>query len=360
MPVHQNLVMADEDSAIRAPRGTLAMAVCAGCGFIFNRDFDPAKVTYGEGYDNDQSHSAYYDAYTDTLAARILESGIGNATIVEVGCGNGGFLRKLMTSGNRGIGFDPSYTGPDSALGGRLTFQRRYYDSRAAAVKADMVICRHVIEHVPDPIALLRTIRSAAADARVFFETPCVDWILRNTVVWDFFYEHCSLFSADTLAYACARAGFATDDVQYTFGGQYLWLQGRSSAPAERGPRNAAEVVRQAQSYTARFTRLCEEWSRRLAGLRARGAVALWGAGAKGATFANLLDPGRVLIDCVVDINPNKQGRYIQGTGHRIVAPTDLAGRRVRSAILLNPNYRKEVAALLAGLGADVELVDWG
>src|SRR5262249_62391260 len=59
--------------------------------------------------------------------------------------------------------------------------------------------------------------------AKVFFETPCVDWILDNLVVWDFFYEHCSLFTRQALGRALARAGFAVGRIAHAFGGQYLW-----------------------------------------------------------------------------------------------------------------------------------------
>ncbi|MBU2091928.1 MAG: methyltransferase, partial [Alphaproteobacteria bacterium] len=76
-------------------------------------------------------------------------------------------------------------------------------------------------------------------------------------------------------------------------------------------------------------------------------------------TLANLIDYDRALIDCVVDVNPGKQGRYIPGTGHPIVAPDSLPARGVRSAILMNPNYRDENLALLDSAGIAVELIDW-
>lgn len=49
----------------------------------------------------------------------------------------------------------------------------------------------------------------------------------------------------------------------------------------------------------------------------------------------------------------------VPGTGHPIVAPTDLPGRGVRNAVLMNPNYREENLQLLAHDGIELNLIDW-
>lgn len=367
-PVHQNLLYADRASARAARTGLLDLVVCEDCGFVFNRAFELDLLDYGEDYDNTQSHSPVFEAHMDRLVATLVEErGVRDCTIVEVGCGRGEFLRKLVAypgSGNRGWGFDPSYVGPDDDLDGRLRFRRAYYDETCTDVAADVVVSRHVIEHVPAPMELLRHVRGALAtapDARVFFETPCVDWILDNRVLWDFFYEHCSLFTAASLATAFERGGFAVTGVDHVFGGQYLWLEGRvaDAALPPPPPRPPGDTAAAARRYRAAEADLLAGWSALIDRLRAAGGVALWGAGAKGATFAGLIDPDCRRIDCVVDLNPNKQGRQIPGTGHPIVAPADLAARGVRSAIVMNPNYRVENERLLAAAGLDVELVDW-
>jgi SAM-dependent methyltransferase len=366
VPVHQNLIATSQDAARSVARGELYLVACEDCGFVFNRSFDLSRLTYGEDYDNTQSCSAYFDAYLDGLVKDLIEcQGVRNSTIVEVGCGKGHFLRKLVSfpgANNKGFGFDPSYVGADIDLDGRLAFRCCYYDDTCTDVAADVVVCRHVIEHVPEPMALLRSVRSALAyssKARVFFETPCVEWILRNRVVWDFFYEHCSLFAAASLSLAFERAGFAVERVEHIFGGQYLWLEARVTdehLPTERcSPRTAAL----ARAYGTDEAVLRRKWLSRLLKLKAEGSVALWGAGGKGATFANLVDPECALIDCVVDLNPNKQGRYIPGTGHPIVAPADLPRRAVKSAVLMNPNYREENLRLLAEAGIELDLIDW-
>lgn len=367
VPVHQNLVVSDRDAARTMTQGELDFAVCHDCGFVYNRAFDLAKLDYGEEYDNTQSCSAYFDAYLDGLIRRMVEDeGVRECTIVEVGCGKGHFLRKLVEypeSGNRGYGFDPSYVGPDSDCGGRLQFRRCYYDDSCTDVAADVVVCRHVIEHVPEPLALLRSVRAAlerSPRARVFFETPCVEWILRHRVLADFFYEHCSLFSAHSLGLAFRRSGFDVRSVEHIFGGQYLWLEASVATEATGAPRGAGKSTAElARAYGAEEQALRMRWRARVDDLRRTGKVALWGAGAKGATIASLLDADCTLLDSVVDINPNKQGRCIPGTGHPIVAPRDLSAREVRSVILMNPNYRAENEAMLAEAGIDIDLIEW-
>lgn len=362
VPVHQNLTEVSPEAARAAPRGRLEMCACPACGFVFNAAFDVSLLRYGPGYDNTQAHSAAFEAHLQDRARHIVETcGVRSARIIEVGCGKGDFLRRLADwpgADNAGIGFDPAYAGPSEACGGRLRFERRPFGLDGAGVAADAVVCRHVIEHVAAPLDLLASVRQAMpAGARAFFETPDVAWILRNAVAWDFFYEHCSLFSAGSLAAAFARAGFAPTMIGPVFGGQYLWLEAVTGA-AERLAIEPDALLALARRYGETDAARLASWRTRIGGLARDGRVALWGAGAKGVTFAGLADPDGVRIDCVVDINPAKQGRYVPGSGHPIVAPAALAARGVRHVVLMNPAYRNEVAALLPTRGG-ARLAEW-
>jgi SAM-dependent methyltransferase len=366
VPVQQNFPFASQAAALAAVLGDLEMAVCEHCGFVFNAAFEPNKVPYGTGYDNAQNFSPGFTQYLQELSSRVRDKITGtqdSVNIVEVGCGNGYFLRQLVQSDAklRGYGFDPSYRGPATQEDGRLRFEARFYDRSCTQISADAVICRHVIEHVGQPLELLTTIREALANspkARIFIETPCVEWILRNRVFWDFFYEHCSLFSAASLANACEECGYRVERVLHTFGGQYLWLEATLEAPARQRVSEPEGIVQQALAFAEAERGLRQTWTQRLEQLKQAGAtVAVWGAGAKGVTFVNLLDPDRSFVDCVVDINPNKQGRFIPGTGHPIVDHKQLASRSVDTAILMNPNYADEVRGLLCELPRSISLI---
>lgn len=361
--VHQNLI-ADTREAARALRGgTLSLHACDACGFVFNSAFDPSLLHYGAAYDNTQTCSPAFERHIEALADHVVRArGIRNAQIVEIGCGKGAFLRALAhrDPANRGIGFDPSYVGPDTAVDGRVRFERRFYDETCTGFDPDAIVCRHVIEHVQHPVALLRTIRQTLrkADAQIFFETPCVEWILRNETVWDFFYEHCSYFTADSLAVAFERGGFDALSVTHVFGGQYLWAEGRPSTSAGRPARDAGRIVDLARQYAARESVVLAELRDRVVELSRRGPVAIWGAAAKGVTLASLIDPDGTLLACMVDINPNKRGKYLPGSGHPIVGPADIPARGIRTALVTNPNYFDENARMVREAGLNVELVD--
>lgn len=360
VPVHQNLIVHDAEAARALNRGRLALHACAACGFVFNAAFDPALLSYGAAYDNTQSCSPLFDAYVEQRAAEVASR--GGTCVVEIGCGKGGFLRALARHNPAiaAIGFDPSYVGPPVDADGRVRFERRFYDRTCRDLKADTVVCRHVIEHIPDPAAFLRDVRDAIGDtsATVFFETPCVEWILANTVIWDVFYEHCSYFTRDSLTTAFQRAGFDVQSVRHTFGGQYLWLEARVTAqpmPADLKPGRIPMLAREFAVFEAAQVDVLR---RRLELLAHEGPVALWGAAAKGVTLANLVDANRSLITCIVDVNPNKQGGCLPGTGHPIIAPEALGAWNVRTAVITNPNYLEENARFLERASLDVRLVD--
>ena len=84
--------------------------------------------------------------------------------------------------------------------------------------------------------------------------------------------------------------------------------------------------------------------------------VVIWGAGSKGITFLNL-QAGAGRIDYAVDLNPRKHGRYITGTGQRIVPPDFLAEYVPDAIIVMNPLYVDEIRLMVHELGIDPQML---
>src|SRR6267142_1303354 len=97
VPILQNRVWPDGAAARTAPLGELDMKLCTACGFAWNRAFDADAMIYDPEYDNDQMGSPSFGAHVDTMVERVLASVPPDTDthLVEVGCGEGAFLRKL-------------------------------------------------------------------------------------------------------------------------------------------------------------------------------------------------------------------------------------------------------------------------
>jgi SAM-dependent methyltransferase len=354
VPVHQNRLAATAEEALRAPRGDLELACCVRCGLVFNRAFRPELLCYAPGYENDQTASPLFSAHVEERVHAMVREGVRNQQVIEIGCGNGEFLRRLTREGaNRGVGFDPVAPSAVPWDGGAVRFEPRAFAGETLDPPPDVVVGRHVIEHVADPPALLELARRALGDdpgRRLYLETPGVEWMLETLAIWDFFYEHASYFGARSLANVLAVAGFRPLSLERVFGDQYLWTRAAPSAPQRPEP-PPAEYFAALDSFVGREAGEISRWRDDVEAWGADGEVAVWGAGGKGATFLNLIDADRRRVSVVVDVHPLKQGRFIGGTGHPVVAPDRRHLGRVAHVVVMNPNYVAEVTSRIDELG---------
>jgi hypothetical protein len=287
--------------------------------------------------------------------------------VIEVGCGKGEFLRLLCKDGrNRGIGFDPSYVGPDTAEQGAVRFIRAFYDSQQTQFTPDFVCCRHVIEHAQSPLEMLHAVRQAIGNQMssfVYFETPALPWILDTVTFWDFFYEHCSYLTAENLTWAFEQTGFQVLETHSAFDEQYLCIEAKPAMAASTAgairPRAAPNLWWKIQSFLARLQGRMAACQEKIDAFDRAGGCVIWGAAAKGTTLVNTIDPENRRIRFLIDINPAKHGKYVPGTGHQIVSPSYLReqGSRIAGIVNMNPNYLQENRMILSELSLEIPIV---
>ncbi len=367
VPVLLNVLAPTEEEARRAPAARLELVECPACGAVFNQAFH--GVPYGPDYFVDPTRSARYRRHLDDVSDRLAARMDGHPvfSVVDVGAGQGSFLahlaERLGTRIARAHGFDPAFRAAEAHLPPNVSVAATRLDTSAASAldfPVDVVVTRHVVEHVIDPVPFLAAPREwLAAPFTLLVETPNVGQTLERGLLHDFCYEHCTMLSETALAEILRRAGYERIRVERAFDGEYLLaFAAAPGAPAPGGAGPVAAVApRPAPGRLADVAaRFVPEHRERLRHARARGPVALWGGAGKGALFAHLVDPDRELVDVVVDIHPSKQGMFLPGTGQRVVAPEEARRRNVQTVVVANATYVDEVAAQCDAIGLRVAL----
>jgi len=368
VPVHVCVLWKTPEAARSCPRGAITLAFCRSCGFIGNKAFVPDLLNYVETYENSLGFSEFFQGYIRGYASRVIERhALRDKNIIEIGCGDGEFLSLLCElGGNRGVGFDPSFS-PEKAtqLHPAASIVTDYYTDEHKDREADIIVCRQVLEHVTDPIGFLTELRNRLLERPGIafeFEVPNALYTLEKISLWDVIYEHCTYFTPDSLASTFRLAGFGVLHLEDTYEGQFLSIGANLSQsptlPLTGAGTDAHRTAEGVDAFKIGYREKLDRWREVLSQSTASGRkVALWGAGARGVNFLNLLGVGSE-VGYVVDANPRKHGSYLPGTAHQVRDPQELAGFDPDLVIIMNPIYRSEISKALVGLGvkADVQV----
>ncbi len=352
--------------AMNAPRGGITLTYCPSCGLVFNRQFDAEADIFKPGYEVALHHSETFRNYIEGVAARLVERfDLKGKRIVEIGCGDAYFLKRLAElGGNDCIGIDPTVAaeGAHPVDAGSVELVRDYFGAAHQHHDADFVCCLSVFEDIPRPESFLAAAHALASrkDAPLYFEVFNAWRALDAQEVWSVHYEQCNYFSLQSLKRVFALNGFSVEAASTCYeGDQYLFVEARTekegavgaSAPAER------EVPQTLLTFEDNFRKNIELWNGLLADCKQKNErVVVWGTGGKGITFLNSLDDARS-IEFVAEINPDKQGKYLPGTGQKIVPPEFLAEYQPHKIIITNALYEREMKQQARAMGVEAEFL---
>lgn len=355
IPIRCNVLWETREQAVAAPRGDVELYFCRACGHLYNAAFDPLLMEYTADYENSLHYSPRFQRYASSVVERLIERyDIRRRRVVDLGCGKGEFLRLLCVRGdNQGLGFDPSYTyDRDEGDSTNVSFIKDYYPGEYGHLETDLICCRHVLEHLPEPAGFLAELRAnpgVTYRTVLYFEVPNGLFTVRDMGIWDLIYEHVSYFTPESLRSIFEQAGFEVLDLDEDFGGQYLYVEARPATSPEEAANGwvSSSLDALVSDFAHRYETCVSQWREYLArAARERRRCLLWGAGSKGVTFANIAGQADAFA-AIVDINPHKQGLYVPGTGTPVVGVEQLGELAPDEILVMNPLYLNEVRRLM-------------
>jgi SAM-dependent methyltransferase len=191
---------------------TLDIYQCSDCNF----QFCPGTSDIAGIYDGLEDAE-----YEDTREPRLLQAhellkmfgagGLEKKTLLDVGAGSGILLEAAGTLGVDARGIEPSRWLVERAHERGFNIEHGVLDSGKYSEQFDFVTVVDVIEHVEDPISLLKNARDVLSDGgRMMVVTPDRGSILARILGyswWHYRVAHIGYFDAASLRLACERSG---------------------------------------------------------------------------------------------------------------------------------------------------------
>ena len=323
----------------------MALGWCPACRHVSSKlamSMSAAELNekvYGELYETyvpttlSPSQARYMDFVGDWLAGLLAPA----SRVFEIGCHDSYLLKRLHDRGHRCEGVEPS---PFAEVGRQeygLPIDRGFFRGGVYPERVyDLVIARHVVEHVETPADFVRDAARLVKDGGfLYVEVPNSLVSVEQTFFPEFHTRHLSYFTPASLHRVLAAAGLG--DVVHE---ETVWAYMKFpfiNALARRGKGAGASSTWFVDfRIGALLERFRAKWQRYLAGLAAleRGPrLAVWGAGSIGIQFA--VDAGWRIGDATyVDINAGNHGLLLPISGHEVEPPDVLRARGIETVLI--------------------------
>lgn len=328
----------------------LDIVQCQHCSLIYNQAFLPSMIEkiYTENYSSGIPNSpAVLERYRYILDNAIGVGSIENACAIEIGASDFTFSELLLDRGaSQVIAFEPSdlfkTTNP------RIHHINGFFSLDRLPVSADdvgLIVMRHVLEHVPQPLETLGELaRASRLGLKLYIEVPNAEDIIGQNRFYDFFYEHVTYFTPELLTSVLRNFGFTVHQVTPLVQGQHFGIlcEKTELTPQELPPiepSRSIQAVDSFRAYTDEFLAQLQEV------INSYERVAIYGAGNHGLGVAALLELDRQRVKCFLDLNQMKAGKYSPKTHIPIMPPQTEHLQELEAIVIIAPLHQTEIAA---------------
>ena len=301
----------------------MTVGVCDNCNHITNFNYQPSIYTDSSYITKKSISSSMSNNLKEIIDFLNVTAGI---SILEIGSGSGELANYFANIGANVTTVDPCIAGYDND---QIQHYQQFFDDSFPNKTYDLIISRHIIEHVSNPVKFLKLCKSKLnTHGNIYIEVPNLESTLTNHRSVDFFNDHVQHFSKHSLSLSGSLAGLIVNRDKSLLNSVHIGvLMSKITDIKIKEELELAKI-----QYEAVQSQLDQPFT-------------VYGAGAHAATFVGSIpDDLRNNIISVIDKDPNKSGKFVPGTSISIKLPdminTDLV---VNTSIL----YKLEVEEFL-------------
>lgn len=315
---------------------------CKACGLIQLNRPSYIKENYYSDYLMTTSHSTYSKSYSNKLAEDFVRKfDLDGKNVVEIGCGDGNFLKILEMNNINVLGIEPSKRAFNLAIKKGLNVLNEYLTKKTGLKNTfDAFVIRQVLEHISKPNDFLQDIKYLLKSNAVgLVEVPSLHKATEYRRFFDFFPDHVAYYSNSTLSKVLDSNGYEVLDIFRSAGEEYLvaYVKVKEKKDLENIWIGFEKFTGQIQSIIIDHKKQNKE-------------IAAWGAGGKGIATLSLCNLDSDDFKFVIDSDPNKWGYYTPGSHIKIVSPNKNISK-VDCILITAMMYEKEIVREIVKTG---------
>lgn len=367
-PIANNLVEIQHlsEEGIKYP---LHVMTCQICTLVQLPEVIPREILFPSNYTYFSSYSSSWLQHSKAYAEKMISFLELNQTnlVVEIASNDGYLLQFFANSQIQVLGIEPAEGVAKAAVAKGIPTRIEYFGELVAlelakGKKPKLMIGNNVLAHVPDLHDFIKGF-SVLIDEQglITFEFPHLLNLIKNCQFDTIYHEHYSYLSVSALTPLFAKYGLkiVTIEKLMTHGGSlriYVaknssnWtvhesVQGIIDEESRYDPREK-DTYSLIQSGTEKIkTDLLSTLTKYK---REGKKISAYGAAAKGVTLLNFCKIGNDFLDYVIDLNPNKQGKFLPGSRIPIVDVKVLGINPPDILLILPWNLTREIKLQLS------------
>lgn len=351
----------------RVANHSVSFSYCLGCGFV-RRDADHATDGVGDYSNVGRATGRQLPAYSAMIVERLISKVDPRDLVVEVGANDGTFLSFLRDRGfSNLLAVEPSASCTERLMASGHRVESIHFGREAGVALrerygyAAAVVCRHTLEHVPDPsdfiAGLFEVLR---VDGTFVVEVPDSTQIFPELLAHELWDEHLSFFGPAHLRRSLMQGHLVPESVEI--------LPSREAKNIlAMGTKVARQVISTQQPLAADhslYSTFSSRWGDFSKALRARipqsnAPIVSIGASHLQSNFLRYSGLGELVSFCVDD-DPTKAGLFLPVPQPVPIVTTAqfLAERSPRTLLLTAFGYPSWTERLIQGAGGGSTAID--
>jgi len=348
----------------------LQLVHCSNCSTVqLSATVDPKYLFSHYVWVTGTSKTA--NEYSKFFSTNVIQhSKVEKPFVVEIASNDGTFLKEFASKGCQILGVDPAKNIAEMARQAGVPTMAEFFNLETAQIvkekygSADIVFARNVIPHVKEVHSIIEGIANLLKEDGLGVIEFHYSQIILDELHYDSIYhEHLFFYSLQSMIYLLSQYGLKPFDLTRSpiSGGSLVIYfsknkRDQSAQLTEALTQEKEKKTNELQTWQD-FSAACEKHAKQLKSIveeyKTKGPVIGYGASARSSTMLNYAGLNNEVIDCIIDKNPLKHGRYTPGTNIPIISFEK--GKKLfnncGSILLLAWNFEKEITEELRANG---------